>query len=92
MKSEAERVADAMDIAIEIMEVPGRKCDRCGSPGEFRGGRCYGCIRLTQDLADIRLSVQAVRQNLAPGMEQHCKDVLLDIEQRIAAIEGDEDA
>lgn len=89
---QVRRTAQIMDIAFDIMNEPEPRCDRCGSPGEFRGGRCYGCIRLTQDLAQIRSDVRAVRQNLAPGMEEHSKHVLLDIEQRLAAIEGDDDA
>lgn len=28
---------------------PEPRCDRCHSPGKFRGGRCSGCIAETQD-------------------------------------------
>jgi tRNA(Ile2) C34 agmatinyltransferase TiaS len=87
MKSEPERVAEAMDIAFGIIDKTEPRCARCGAPGEFRGGRCYGCIRLTQDLAAIRADVRAVRRALAPGMEEHIKPVLLSIEERLQYME-----
>ena len=35
---QVRRTAQIMDIAFDIMNKPEPRCDKCGSPGEFRGG------------------------------------------------------
>ena len=47
-------------ITPDMLE-PGPQCDRCHSPGEFRGGRCYGCIQTTQALDAAIVEIDAVR-------------------------------
>ena len=80
--NEIQRIAQAMDLGFELTKRE-PACDRCGSPGEFRGGTCYGCIRTVQELERIRDQVAAVRQTLAPGMEEHAKAVLGQVEAQL---------
>ena len=82
-----KRTAEIIDMAFGLAPTTAPRCDRCGPPGAYRGGRCYGCIRLTQELERIHNSVAQVRQNIAPGMEEHCKGALLKIEQQLANLE-----
>ncbi len=36
-------------------------CDRCGAPGEFRGGTCYGCIQTVQELNRAIVDIEAAQ-------------------------------
>ena len=47
-------------ITPEMEQEPGPRCDRCQSPGEFRAGRCSGCIAETQDREQAIAAAQEI--------------------------------
>jgi hypothetical protein len=80
-RKQMERMAQTMDEITEKMEYgnfvtesmkrePEPRCDRCQSPGKFRGGRCSGCIAETQDREQAIATAQEISYTAANILTQ----------------------
>jgi hypothetical protein len=58
-----------MNILTDTGPVPD-SCDRCKSPGKFRGNTCYGCIQTRQELERAITDITAA-QICAVYLDEH---------------------
>jgi predicted amidophosphoribosyltransferase len=64
MSQTMDEITEKMDYGNFVTESmkrePEPRCDRCQSPGKFRGGRCSGCIAETQDRQQAIAAAQEI--------------------------------